>query len=160
MVYSTEWEQTPKDELKRIMVINLSQSVTNVDKTRPKINLDGLFSGIYYRKGDIWKSYKILLEEIPTIEEMIQSDTIIISGSTYSVNNMHEYMKLFVANLVVALDLNKKLKVTGGCFGHQLLAQAYGARIEKRQLTRGPEIVTCKPHNLGEVSYLSELCSG
>lgn len=107
-------------------------SVTNTDKTKAKINVDGLFSGIFYQNGDLWKSYKILLKEIPTIEELLQADTVMISGSTFSVNKKHEYMKIFVENLMEALEINKKLKVLGFCFGHQLVAQAHGARIEKR----------------------------
>ena len=46
-------------------------SVTNTDKTKAKINVDGLFSGIFYRNGDIWKSYKILLKQIPTVEQLV-----------------------------------------------------------------------------------------
>jgi len=40
--------------------------VTEPDKTAPKINLDCLFAGIFYQKGDKWKSYKILKGEIPS----------------------------------------------------------------------------------------------
>lgn len=58
-------EKTPQP--KKILIINLSQSVTNIDKTKPKINVDCLFSGIFYRSGDTWQSYKILLNEIPTV---------------------------------------------------------------------------------------------
>ena len=40
-------EKTPQP--KKILIINLSQSVTNIDKTKPKINVDCLFSGIFIR---------------------------------------------------------------------------------------------------------------
>ena len=63
--------------------------MTNVDKTKAKINVDGLFSGIFYQKGDHWKSYKILLKQIPTVEELATADVVLISGSTYSVNQKH-----------------------------------------------------------------------
>lgn len=36
------------------MIINLSQSVTNTDKTKAKINIDCLFSGMFYKMGDQW----------------------------------------------------------------------------------------------------------
>lgn len=52
-----------------------------------------------------------------------------ISGSTYSVNSKHPFMQTFIDNLVEALEMNKELKVIGFCFGHQLIAQAFGARI-------------------------------
>ena len=61
-VYKTKWEETGEQEKKRVLIINLSQSVTNVDKTRAKINVDGLFSGIFYRKGDSWKSFRVLVK--------------------------------------------------------------------------------------------------
>ena len=44
------------------MVINLSLSVTFKDKTKAKVNIEGLFSGILYRRGDRWRSFKILNE--------------------------------------------------------------------------------------------------
>ena len=57
-------EQYEELEGKRrdIMVINLSLSVTFKDKTKAKVNIEGLFSGIFYRRGDRWRSYKILNE--------------------------------------------------------------------------------------------------
>ena len=104
-------------------------SVTNTDKTKAKVNVDGLFSGIFYQNGDLWKCYKVLLKEIPTVEELLQADTVMISGSTFSVNNKHEFINLFLENLMEALEINKKLKVLAFCFGHQLIAQAHGARV-------------------------------
>lgn len=38
-------------------------------------------------------------------------------------------MKIFQKNLVQALKINKQLKVTGFCFGHQFVAHAFGGRI-------------------------------
>ena len=59
-------------------------------------------------------------------------------------------MTIFIDNLMEALKINKKLKVSGICFGHQLVAQAYGARVEKRALIRGPEWISSpEAHNLG-----------
>jgi hypothetical protein len=56
---------TPQ-KIRHIAIINFSLSVTEPDKTAPKINLDCLFAGIFYQKGDKWKSYKILKGEIPS----------------------------------------------------------------------------------------------
>ena len=117
----------------------MSQSVTNTDKCKTKINVDCLFSGMYYRNGEHWSSYKLLLKQIPTVQELAQANTVLISGSTFSVNSMHPYMKIFQQNLVQALKVNRKLKVTGFCFGHQIIAHAFGGRIEKKDLIRGPE---------------------
>jgi GMP synthase-like glutamine amidotransferase len=38
-------------------------------------------------------------------------------------------MKVFQKNLVQALKVNQKLKVSGFCFGHQLVAHAFGGRV-------------------------------
>lgn len=81
------------------MVINLSLSVTFKDKTKAKVNIEGLFSGIFYRRGDRWRSFKILNEEIPTVEDMIRVDTVVISGSSLSVLNMHPFIQKFQARL-------------------------------------------------------------
>ena len=53
-MFNTTWEPVPEQNVKRIIIVNLSMSVTNIDKTRPKINVDGLFSGAYYQNGDNW----------------------------------------------------------------------------------------------------------
>ena len=55
-----------------------------------------------------------------------------ITGSTYSVNNMHPHMRKVASHLKDALAINKQLKMVGFCFGHQLLANIHGARVEKR----------------------------
>lgn len=47
----------PENSARKIGIINLSASVTNTDKTRVKINVNGLFCGIFYQHGDQWTSY-------------------------------------------------------------------------------------------------------
>ena len=156
-------EQYEELEGKRrdIMVINLSLSVTFKDKTKAKVNIEGLFSGIFYRRGDRWRSYKILNEEIPTVEDMIRVDTVVISGSSLSVLNMHPLIQKFQAQLFSALEVNKKLKVLGFCYGHQMIAQALGAKVEKKHVTSGLQYISApKPHNLGNIAFLSDLGNG
>lgn len=72
----------------------MSASVANTDKTKPKINVNGLFSGLFYRHGDRWQTFELLNHEIPTVNDLLSFDTIMISGSTYSVNQMHPYMTI------------------------------------------------------------------
>ena len=81
--------------------------MTETDKTLPKINLDCLFTGVFYRKGDLWSSFKIVKGEIPSPEEIIAYDTIILTGSSYSVNNMHQNIGIFAANVLQALNMKK-----------------------------------------------------
>lgn len=127
----------PEEKIRKIVIINNSASVTNVDKTKAKINVNGLFSGLFYRHGDRWKAYEILNNQVPTVEELVAADTVLVSGSTYSVNNMHPYMRTLCDNLKLALAMNQKLKMIGFCFGHQLLANLHGAIIETRSQVRG-----------------------
>jgi GMP synthase-like glutamine amidotransferase len=143
-----------------VLIINLSKSVTNADKAKPKINLDCLFSGMFFRSGDHWVSHKILLGQVPSVQELAEANTVFISGSTYSVNSMHSLIRKFATNLMKALEANKHLKVMGSCFGHQLIAQSFGGRVEKRSLARGPEVITSVPHDLESISYLANLNHG
>lgn len=47
----------------------------------------------------------------------------------------------------------------GFCFGHQLISYIHGSRVEKRHQARGLEEILIRPHQLGDISYLSELYS-
>lgn len=155
--YGVDWTPTLRDRIRRIAIINLSASVTNVDKTKPKINVNGLFSGLFYRHGDKWQTFEVLNHEIPSVNDLLCFDTIMISGSTYSVNQMHPYMKILAENIKEALSLSKSLKVIGICFGHQFISHIFGAKVEKKQLIRGPKFIQMKPHNLGNLPFLDEL---
>ena len=44
----------------RVIIINFSGSVGREDKISPKINIEALYTGIFYQNQDIWSSYKIL----------------------------------------------------------------------------------------------------
>ena len=105
---------------------------------KPRIHLEGLLSGIFYNDGEIWKSYRILAGNIPTAQELIGYDTVILGGSSHSVNNMPPPILAFREVLKQAITLSDNLKVMGICFGHQLLANLNNATVESRKLTKGP----------------------
>ncbi len=44
----------------------MSRSVLEPDKNKPKIHLLGLYSGIFYRRGDLWTSFNLLSGNIPS----------------------------------------------------------------------------------------------
>ena len=69
-VYKLEKCPVFEGKRKEVIIINLSWAVTyqGEDKVKPKVNVDGLFSGIFSRFGDRWRSFKILLDQIPTVE--------------------------------------------------------------------------------------------
>jgi hypothetical protein len=51
------------------------------------MHLIGLFTGIFYNQGDQWVTYDALKRHYPTVEEYSELDTIILSGSSLSVND-------------------------------------------------------------------------
>ena len=44
----------------RVIIINFSGLVGREDKISPKINIEALYTGIFYQNQDNWSSYKIL----------------------------------------------------------------------------------------------------
>jgi GMP synthase-like glutamine amidotransferase len=57
----------------------------------------------------------------------LKYDSIILSGSTHSVNNIPAQIKTFKEILGKALVKSHKLKILGICFGHQLIANIQGS---------------------------------
>lgn len=80
---------------RKIGIINFSTSTLNQDRLQAKIHLEGLFSGIFYNPGDEWKAFKILRGEVPKVEELMDYNTLILSGSSLSVNKMPAQMQQF-----------------------------------------------------------------
>lgn len=80
---------------RKIGIINFSTSTLNQDRLVAKIHIDGLFAGIFYNPGDEWRSFKILRGEVPKVEELMDYDTLILSGSSLSVNKMPQQMQHF-----------------------------------------------------------------
>lgn len=64
-------------------------------------------------------------------------DAVILTGSSYSVNNMHKNIRKVASNLIEALKICNKLRVVASCFGHQLISHVSGIKVEKRTLKKG-----------------------
>lgn len=79
--------------MRKIGIINFSSSVLNKDKMQPKIQIEGLLAGILYNPGDQWKSFRILKNDIPKVKDLADYNTIILTGSSYSVSDMSPLMK-------------------------------------------------------------------
>jgi carbamoylphosphate synthase small subunit len=122
---------------KKIAIINFSASVANLDRLKPKIHIEGLYTGQFYQFGDRWRSYRILNNDVPSVEEINSQNVLLLSGSSHSVNNLCPPMKKFAKNLLVSLSVNKQLKILGTCFGHQFLAHLNGASVAKRNFVKG-----------------------
>ena len=76
------------------------------------------------------------LQEIRPIEgddfpSLVKVSGIIISGSPFSVNDNEVWMRKLEEYIRVAAS--KNIAILGICFGHQLIAKAFGAAIKKTQ---------------------------
>ena len=72
-------------------------------------------------------TYRVMESEFPV--SINECDTWLITGSRYSVYNDLEWIPLLEAFICELYQHEKKL--IGICFGHQIMAQALGGRIEK-----------------------------
>lgn len=69
----------------------------------------------------------------------MELDTVILSGSSLSVNDHNPEFRGFIETLRLGIKQNPKLKILGICFGHQALAQMFGGKIVQKNLLTGVE---------------------
>ncbi len=72
--------------MRKIGLINFAVSQNRTDFFKPKIHLIALFTGILYNENDEWVVYNALKGQYPSVNDYEQLDTVILSGSSYSVN--------------------------------------------------------------------------
>jgi GMP synthase-like glutamine amidotransferase len=66
------------------------------------------------------------------VETLIGFDCVILPGSVYSVcGTLPDHINQTVENIFLAMDASSRLKVIGACFGHQVIAKHFGAKVEK-----------------------------
>ncbi len=75
----------------------------------------------------VFRSYMAIHGELP--QSIDECDAYIISGSPKSVYESHDWIDK-LEDFIRQLDSAKK-KLIGICFGHQLIAQALGGKVEK-----------------------------
>lgn len=68
-------------------IINFAASQLRKDLYRPKVNIAGLFLGIWHKNNDQWDRYDILRGRLPTLEDAAQTDLFMLTGSHFSVND-------------------------------------------------------------------------
>lgn len=102
--------------------------------------MDTLILGIFYNNQQ-WKIFNIPKNEVPSVEELLTLDAVIITGSIYSVLDQTEEISLSLKNLMLAFNASKKLKIFGICYGHQLIAQHFGSTISTKPTIGGLEVI-------------------
>jgi GMP synthase-like glutamine amidotransferase len=111
-------------------------------------------SGIFYRGGDIWTMFKVIAGNIPSVEQLQEQDVVILTGSSLSVLDLNPKVEEFSSNLKKALQINKKIKVLGFCFGHQLISHLYGGILRKKKSVLGEEKIDLISENISKINVL------
>ncbi|GAA5867420.1 hypothetical protein JCM1840_002133 [Sporobolomyces johnsonii] len=88
------------------------------------------------------ESYDAVQEVYPTEERVEQADAILITGSAASAYEPIPWITRLVSFVTSLPTLKPTLKIIGICFGHQIIARAFGSSVEKN--SRGWEIGTRK----------------
>ena len=136
--------------------MNFATSQLRKDQLQPKINILGLLLGCLY-DNQKFDYFPILKGEIPTKTQLVEYDSVIMPGSSYSAMDSVPEIDLFVSELKQALDENKDLKVLSICFGHQAISRMYQASIVRKNRFEGQENVSFVPEVLEKYEFLSGL---
>ncbi len=146
---------------------NLTLGILNADELTPEVeqkfgNYSNMFQDLFKNNGFqfTFNTYQVTQENYP--QDINDCDAYLITGSKASAyENIPWIVKLkeFVRE---CQQHNKKL--IGICFGHQLIAEALGGRVEKSQKGWGVGLMKCTvEHNLSwmksEQQHLSLLVS-
>ncbi len=112
---------------------------------RPPVALERQFSGYGLMCATLieesdnghnatFNNYALLEGQVP--EDPNECDAWLITGSKHGVYEDHSWIKPLTEFVLRAID--KRKKVIGICFGHQLIAQALGGEVQP--FVRGPAI--------------------
>lgn len=102
----------------------------------PIINACANFVGNLFNNQK-WTIFDIPKGSVPSVEEIIAFDAVLITGSEDSVLDKSEYIQDTIDNLGKGLKLAPKLKVVGICFGHQLVLQHFGGEVVRKPTIGG-----------------------
>ncbi len=98
---------------------------------------------------------------MPTFEQFLSFDGVIIPGSTNSVLSKIAPIELMSENLFKAFEKSDKLKIFGICYGHQLIAHKNNGFVVKKRRTDKLEKILFRQNLVNELkakfSFLSNI---
>ncbi|MEM9104424.1 MAG: type 1 glutamine amidotransferase [Pseudomonadota bacterium] len=110
------------------MKIGILQTGTSPDELKPVHgDYDDLFKRLLANRGFSFDTYRVFEGNLP--EKPDSADGWLITGSKYGVYEDHPWIPPLEAFLRRAFS--EGVPIVGVCFGHQLLAQALGGKVEK-----------------------------
>ncbi|GAA6062032.1 hypothetical protein JCM10212_005465 [Sporobolomyces blumeae] len=86
------------------------------------------------------ESYDVVQEVYPTDERINEADGVLLTGSAASAYEDDPWIVRLVSYISNLSTLAPRAKLIGICFGHQIIARAFGARCEKNE--KGWEVGT------------------
>ena len=97
--------------------------------------IEGQFIGMFMDEGEVWKTYRPFEFYLPTDEELKSLKGLLFSGSYLSahdtsvdwIGNMNAFIKNVYENY-------PHVRMYGGCFGHQAIANALGGRSGRMEI--------------------------
>lgn len=95
------------------------------------LNYEALFTGNLPYASTQWSFYKSSEGHLPSTKELESLKGIIIPGSFQSANDDLPWMLELQKFLGYLAMEHKNIKILGGCFGHQIIAKAFGGRVGK-----------------------------
>ena len=95
--------------------------------------------------------------DIPTAEELSEFHSVVLTGSSLSVNDNNPHINALLKNLKNAIEINKKLKVLGICFGHQAITKMFGGKVEKVEWIGGIEDVELETNTINKLKFFKPI---
>lgn len=87
-----------------------------------------IFYGIFFDNQE-WKSFKILEQKFPSLEDYSAAKAIMVPGSPLHISQQVPELMKFSKEVVNAFYTNPALKYLGICFGAQLISHCLGGHV-------------------------------